>query len=73
MALMTHCPQVLPQQVYEEPVHVFQDFFHPQVVQVVQPVQIIRRHHVVPVPQFVNSYSVKDVCCISSLRRKRRR
>lgn len=73
MSHMPPCPSNLPQHVFAEPVQVFEDFFHPQVVQVIHPIEIVKRHHFVPVPQHVASYSVKDVCCISSRRSKRRR
>ncbi|MCM3272364.1 hypothetical protein [Paenibacillus elgii] len=46
--------------VYDPPVRIYRDFFHPQIVQVVRPVEIVNRHHCVPCPQHVYSYSERD-------------
>jgi len=48
---------VAPQRV------VYRDCYHPQLVRVVHPVEIITRHHPVPVYQHVYTYSQRDVNC----------
>ncbi|NWL89545.1 hypothetical protein DMN77_18505 [Paenibacillus sp. 79R4] len=61
---MSECHNKCPEQtVFDPPAAVYQDYFHPQVVNVVHPVEIIRRHHCVPVPNHQFCYSVKDVFC----------
>ena len=67
------CPPYLSQQVVDPPVQVYDDVFHPLFVQVIQPVEIIRRHHYVPVPHQVLSITEKDVCCIHGVKKRRRR
>jgi hypothetical protein len=49
--------------VFDPPVRVFEDYFHPQLVQVVQPIEIVRRHHCVPVPYQVYAVTVRDEIC----------
>lgn len=54
------CPA---QSVVDPPEIVYEDYFHPQVVQVIHPIEVIRRHHCVPVPHHVFTVSCKDVFC----------
>jgi hypothetical protein len=56
-----YCPPADP--IVMEPKKVYRDFYHQQVVQVVQPVEIINRHHCVPVYQQCYSYSERDEIC----------
>lgn len=58
MSCRPYCPT---SQVVDPPVQVYRDFYHPQIVQVIHPVEIINRHHCVPVPQHCYTYSVKNV------------
>ncbi|MFB9324765.1 hypothetical protein ACFFSY_02275 [Paenibacillus aurantiacus] len=45
-----HCNPVCPTEtVFDPPIRVVRDFFHPQRVQVVQIVEVVNRHHCVPV------------------------
>lgn len=55
-----HCPKCPPTQVAGAPEVIYTDTFHPQLVNVVHPVQIVNRHHCVPVPQHVFTYSYRD-------------
>jgi hypothetical protein len=52
------CPPTDP--IIQAPQKVYRDFYHPQVVPVIQPIEIINRHHSVPVYQHSYSYTVKD-------------
>jgi len=70
---MEHCVQCPTRQVVDPPVQFFQDYFYPQIVQVIHPIEIVRRHHCVPVPHHVAAYSIKDEMCTVSGRSKRRR
>lgn len=45
-----HCDPVCPSEtIYDPPIRVVRDFFHPQRVQVVQIIEVVNRHHCVPV------------------------
>ncbi|MBN2984633.1 MULTISPECIES: hypothetical protein [Cohnella] len=66
---MSSCPEdsLCPAQtVYDPPEVVYEDYYHPQVVNVVHQVEVIRRHHCVPVPHHVVSVTAKDVFCGSN-------
>ncbi|GIO15185.1 hypothetical protein J19TS2_47400 [Cohnella xylanilytica] len=56
----SNCPT---QTVYDPPQVVYEDYYHPQVVNVVHSVEVIRRHHCVPVPHHVYTCTAKDVWC----------
>ncbi|WP_240489058.1 hypothetical protein [Cohnella thermotolerans] len=58
-----HHPNCPTQTVYDPPQVVYENFFHPQVVNVVHPVEVIRRHHCVPIPHHVFTCVTKDVWC----------
>jgi len=58
---MYFCPKCPTQTVVDPPVKVYKDIYHPQVVQVIHPVEIIRRHHCFPVPHHITTYTAKDV------------
>ncbi|MEC0246047.1 hypothetical protein ACI48J_00910 [Paenibacillus chitinolyticus] len=59
------CPE---KQVFDPPTRVYRDFFHPQIVEVVHPIEIVNRHHCVPVPKHVHCYTVRDEFCPSPIR-----
>ena len=52
------CPQVDP--VFCDPIVVVQDFFYPQVVPVVHTIQVVKRHHCVPVSKHIYNYVTTD-------------
>ncbi|MED4600980.1 hypothetical protein P9314_09735 [Paenibacillus validus] len=60
-----HCPKCPASQIFDPPRVIFQDFFHPQVVEIVHPIEIVNRHHCVPVPHHVFTFTVKDEFCPS--------
>lgn len=57
------------------PTVVYRDFYQPQPFQVVHPVEIVNRVHVVPVPHHVTTYTERtemaEVCSLKKKRRKR--
>ncbi|WP_274363018.1 hypothetical protein [Paenibacillus thermotolerans] len=53
------CPPAGP--VATAPTIVYNDIYHPQPVQVIQPIEIVNRHHCVPVPIPVTTVTVRDV------------
>ena len=64
------CPPAAP--IVAPTQYIVRDFFHPQEVQVIHPVQIINRHHCVPIPKHVYSFQKKDVFC-SSVKSRRKK
>jgi hypothetical protein len=52
------CPPTDP--IMADPRRVIRNFYHPQLVQVVHPVEIVNRHHCVPVFHHCYSYSERD-------------
>jgi hypothetical protein len=55
----SQCPPSCP--IITDPKKVYKDFYHPQLVQVIHPIEIINRHHCVPVYQHSYCYKMKDV------------
>ncbi|MBB3113000.1 hypothetical protein FHS18_005102 [Paenibacillus phyllosphaerae] len=55
------CPTVT---VYDPPQRIERDFYHPQVVKVIHPIEIVNKHHCVPV--YEHCYQViekeEDMC-----------
>ncbi|HZG86285.1 hypothetical protein [Paenibacillus sp.] len=49
-----------PKKCVKEPKVVYRDIFHPQPVEIVQPIEIVNRHHFVPVPYVVTTVTVRD-------------
>jgi len=52
------CPPKDP--IFTDPQSIVKDFYHPQVVQVIHPVEIINRHHCVPVYEHKFCYTERD-------------
>jgi len=51
------CPTV---RVYDPPVTVTRDVFHPQIVEVVHQVNVVTRHHCVPCEKHLYEYCYRD-------------
>ena len=49
-----------PVTVIDPPVTVYRDFYHPQIVEVIHPVEIVNRHHCCPVRRDVYKYTCRD-------------
>ncbi|WP_166241020.1 hypothetical protein [Paenibacillus turpanensis] len=73
MAYHPVCPPVSP--VTAPTKVVYEDYFYPQPVQIVHPVQIVRRHHCVPVPYHTVAYNVTDeaAAAVCSHKKSRKR
>lgn len=63
LSIMRNCPKCPVETVTDPTQVVYEDYYHPQVVQVVHHVEVVRRHHCVPVPQHIYTYSVRDEMC----------
>ncbi|AEI42132.1 hypothetical protein [Paenibacillus mucilaginosus] len=61
------CPKCPTQRVFDPPRKVYRDFYHPQIVEVIHNVEIVNRHHCVPVPCHIVTYTVRDEFCPSPL------
>lgn len=53
MSCRPFCPTV---RVYDPPVTVTNDVFHPQIVEVVHQINVVTRHHCVPVERHLYQY-----------------
>ncbi|MFC4102363.1 hypothetical protein [Paenibacillus xanthanilyticus] len=59
-----HCNPLCPTEtIYDPPIRVVRDFFHPQRVQVVQIVEVVNRHHCVPVYEKVVQVVEREEDC----------
>ncbi|MGN7381026.1 CotD family spore coat protein [Paenibacillus sp. SAFN-117] len=52
------CPPAKP--VIAPTSRVVRDYYHPQVVPVIHPIEVVNRHHCVPVPCHYYTYSERD-------------
>ncbi|WP_040949127.1 hypothetical protein [Gorillibacterium massiliense] len=43
--------------------YVVRDFFFPQPVQYIQPIEVVNRYHPVPVPQYCVTCTERDIIC----------
>ncbi|GAA3404545.1 hypothetical protein GCM10020370_24370 [Paenibacillus hodogayensis] len=59
---MSHCPKPLcpTSNVFDPPKVVYRDHYHPQIVNVIHQVEVVNRHHCVPVPRHVYCYSERN-------------
>ncbi|MBM7567281.1 hypothetical protein [Paenibacillus sacheonensis] len=65
------CPDCPTQTVYDPPVTLYEDYYHPQLVNVVQAVEVVKQHHCCPVYHKSCVYTEKDVMVrVSSKRAK---
>ncbi|ASA22136.1 hypothetical protein B9T62_15920 [Paenibacillus donghaensis] len=71
---MPEYPKCPTQTVVDPTSVVYEDYYHPQVVEVIHNVEIVRRHHCVPIPKHCYNYTVRDeMCGVSNLRNRRGR
>ncbi|MDQ0059223.1 hypothetical protein J2T15_002122 [Paenibacillus harenae] len=57
MCCKPFCPTV---RVYDPPVTVVNDVYHPQIVEVVHQVNVVTRHHCVPCEKHIYEYNYQD-------------
>ncbi len=56
---MNHCcPEVSP--IVCDPIQVVQDYYIPQIVPVIHPIEIVKQHHCVPIPHHMYPVVVKE-------------
>jgi hypothetical protein len=60
MNRMSQCRNCPTQTVVDPPITRFADYYYPQIVQVIHPIEIVRRHHCVPVPVHIYTCTVRD-------------
>lgn len=65
-----YCPT---KEVVDPPVQMINDYYHPQVVNVIHPIEVINQHHCVPVPNHIYAVTVKDQMCTVSSRKGSKR
>lgn len=54
------CSRCQPETVAGQPITRYQNIYHPRLVNVVHPIEIVRRHHCVPVVRHCYTYTVRD-------------
>jgi hypothetical protein len=57
---MSHCPHCPTQTVVDPPITRYANYYYPQIVQVIHPIEVVRRHHCVPVPVHIYTCTVRD-------------
>lgn len=65
-----HCPA---QTVFDPPVRVVRNIYHPQLVRVIHPIEVVNRHHCVPV--YEHCYTViekNEQCSVSAVKKGKR-
>lgn len=61
--MMHHRPLCPAATISDPPRRIYRDIFHPQIVNVIHPVEIVNRHHCVPIPRHIVTCSVRDEFC----------
>ncbi|WP_270170329.1 hypothetical protein [Paenibacillus sp. SYP-B4298] len=49
--------------VVTAPTQVYNQVYHPQMLPVIHPIEVINQHHIVPVPKHYFPVTVKNECC----------
>jgi len=65
------CPDCPTQTIYDPPITQYEDIYHPQLVNVVQNIETVKKHHCCPVYQHYYTQSEKNVM-VSGLKRRKR-
>lgn len=60
---MSKCPQCPTQTITDPPRVIYRDYYHPQIVEVIHPIEIVNRHHCVPVPVHLFTCVERDEFC----------
>lgn len=56
---MNHCcPQVSP--IVCDPIQVVQDYYIPQIVPVIHPIEVVKQHHYVPIPHHMYPVVIRE-------------
>ncbi|MEK8130665.1 hypothetical protein WMW72_22415 [Paenibacillus filicis] len=72
MAYCHNCPPLSP--IVTDPTQVYNNYYYPQAQPIVHPVEVINKHHCVPVPQHFVTYSSKDeIVMVSSVKKRKKR
>ncbi|MCE5171698.1 hypothetical protein LQV63_20665 [Paenibacillus profundus] len=73
MSCRPHCPPAEPIICPTAPI--IRDFFHPQILPVIHPIEIVNRHHCVPIPRHFFTFNTieEGVATISRVNKKKKR
>ncbi|MFC4809859.1 hypothetical protein [Paenibacillus sp. GCM10023250] len=55
------CPDCPTQSVFDPPVTLYENYYHPQLVNVIQQVEVVKQHHCCPVYHKSYVFTEKDV------------
>jgi hypothetical protein len=62
------CPDCPTQTVFDPPITQYEDYYHPQLVNVIQNIETVKQHHCVPVYKHCYTHTEKNVM-VSSVKR----
>ncbi|RCW41977.1 hypothetical protein [Paenibacillus prosopidis] len=62
------CPDCPTQTIYDPPITQYENYYHPQLVNVVQNIETIKQHHCCPVYKHIYTHTEKNVM-VSGLKR----
>ncbi|MDQ8739256.1 hypothetical protein [Paenibacillus sp. LHD-38] len=55
------CPDCPTQTIYDPPITQYEDYYHPQLVNVIQNIETVKQHHCCPVYQHYYTHTEKNV------------
>lgn len=55
------CPDCPTQTIYDPPITIYEDYYHPQLVNVIQNIETVKKHHCCPVYQHYYTHTEKNV------------
>ncbi|MDQ0063834.1 hypothetical protein [Paenibacillus harenae] len=64
------CPDCPTQTIYDPPITQYENYYHPQLVNVVQNIETVKQHHCCPVYKHIYTHTEKNVMVSSAKRRK---
>ncbi|GMK43041.1 hypothetical protein PghCCS26_01680 [Paenibacillus glycanilyticus] len=64
------CPDCPTQTIYDPPITLYENYYHPQLVNVVQNIETVKQHHCCPVYQHLYTHTEKNVMVSSAKLRK---
>ncbi|MBN3526670.1 hypothetical protein [Paenibacillus apiarius] len=72
MSCRPYCPPVEP--VIGPTNTIVNNIFHPQLVPVIHPIEVVNCHHCVPIPRHIYTYTTREeVATISRFNKKKKR
>ena len=67
------CPECPTQTIYDPPITLYENYYHPQLVNVIQNIETVKQHHCCPVYQHCYTHTEKNVMVSNTRRGKHTR